>query len=156
MSCQSPNSPSAPDAPPSDRRRNTRAPPLELRALDKLRVEQAGELQSVTLPWASLRAGSVMLGHEASPRPISSIISNRRTEELDDVSGQTLPAAPCVMLAVGSFEVPGMGRREQPDDTAVAPFIFAVERCRRRVPTKACREWAKRSAFAVDRPGALQ
>jgi len=47
-----------------DRRRNTTAPPLELRALEKLRVEQAGELQGVTLPWASLRAGGVMLGHE--------------------------------------------------------------------------------------------
>src|SRR5436190_1813895 len=32
-----------------------------------------------------------MLGHEASPRPISSIISNRRTEELDDVSGSVWP-----------------------------------------------------------------
>jgi len=93
----------------------------------------------------------------ASPWTISSIISNRRTEELEDVSGQALPAAPYVVLAVGIFEgVHRMGRREQQDDTAVAPFIFAVERCRRRVPTKACREWAKRSAFAVDRPGALQ
>jgi len=40
----------------------------------------------------------------ASPWPISSIISNRQTEELDDVSGQALPAAPCVVLAVGTFE----------------------------------------------------
>ena len=97
------------------------------------------------------------MGMNATPGPISSIISNQRTEQLDDVSGQARPAAPCVMLAAGTFEgVHGMGKREHPDDTAVAPFIFAVERCRRRVPTKACREWAKRSAFAVDRPGALQ
>ncbi len=46
---------------------------------------------------------------------------------MDDVSGQALPTAPYVMLAVGTFEgVHGMGRREQPDDTAVTPFIFAV------------------------------
>jgi hypothetical protein len=78
---------------------------------------------------------------KASPWPISSIISNRRTEELDDVTGQALPAAPYVVLAVRTVEgVHRMGRREQHDDTAVAPFIVAVERCRRRVPTKACRE----------------
>ena len=98
------------------------------------------------------------MGMNASPGPISSIISNRRTEELDDVSGQALPGR-AVSQARGR-DIRGRtrrdGRREQPDDTAVAPFIFAVERRRRRVPTKACREWAKRSAFAVDRPGALQ
>jgi len=35
-------------------------------------------------------------------------------------------------------------------------FIFAVESCRRRVLTKACREWANGSPFGVDSPGALQ
>jgi len=35
-------------------------------------------------------------------------------------------------------------------------FIFALERCRRGVLTKAYREWAKGSPFGVDSSGALQ
>jgi len=49
---------------------NTTAPPLELRALEKLReeeLEEARAIQSVMLPAESLRAGAVMISHEFQP-----------------------------------------------------------------------------------------
>ena len=49
---------------------DTTAPPLELRALEKLReeeLEEARAIQSVMLPAESLRAGAVMISHEFQP-----------------------------------------------------------------------------------------
>src|SRR6266404_5036556 len=97
---------------------NTTAPPLELRALEKLReeeLEEARAIQSVMLPAESLRAGAVMISHEF--QPLAAVggdfldyfeLTDGRTDGrvglyLGDVSGKGLPAALYAALAVGTL-----------------------------------------------------
>src|SRR5260370_34705926 len=83
---------------------NTTAPPLELRALEKLReeeLEEARAIQSVMLPAESLRAGAVMISHELEPLAAVggdfldyfALTDGRVGLYLGDGSGKGLPAA---------------------------------------------------------------
>src|SRR5258708_19954987 len=93
---------------------DTTTPPLELRALEKLReeeLEEARAIQSVMLPAESLRAGAVMISHEF--QPVAAVGGDfldyfELTDEsvglyLGDVSGKGLPAALYAALAVGTL-----------------------------------------------------
>jgi sigma-B regulation protein RsbU (phosphoserine phosphatase) len=93
---------------------NTTAPPLELRALEKLReeeLEEARAIQSVMLPAESLRAGAVMISHEF--QPVAAVGGDfldyfQLTDGsvglyMGDVSGKGLPAALYAALAVGTL-----------------------------------------------------
>src|SRR6266849_6695271 len=93
---------------------NTTAPPLELRALEKLReeeLEEARAIQSVMLPAESLRAGAVMISHEFQPLAAVGgdfldyfeLTDGRVGLYLGDVSGKGLPAALYAALAVGTL-----------------------------------------------------
>lgn len=58
------------NAPFSDRRINTTAPPRELKKIEKLRAQELGEaraIPSAMLPTAAWRAGAVMVSHEFLP-----------------------------------------------------------------------------------------
>ena len=93
---------------------DTTAPPLELRALEKLReeeLEEARAIQSVMLPAESLRAGAVMISHEF--QPVAAVGGDfldyfQLTDGsvglyMGDVSGKGLPAALYAALAVGTL-----------------------------------------------------
>src|SRR5258706_9452329 len=93
---------------------NTTAPPLELRALEKLReeeLEEARAIQSVMPPAESLRAGAVMISHEFQPLAAVGgdfldyfeLTDGRIGLYLGDVSGKGLPAALYAALAVGTL-----------------------------------------------------
>src|SRR5882762_435720 len=93
---------------------NTTAPPLELRALEKLReeeLEEARAIQSVMLPAESLRAGAVMISHELQPLAAVGgdfldyfeLTDGSIGLYLGDVSGKGLPAALYAALAVGTL-----------------------------------------------------
>src|SRR5467141_2964388 len=93
---------------------NTTAPPLELRALEKLReeeLEEARAIQSVMLPAEPLRAGAVRISHEFQPvaavggdfLDYFELADGSIGLYLGDVSGKGLAAAMYAALAVGTL-----------------------------------------------------
>ncbi len=92
----------------------TTAPPVELRAIEKLReeeLEEARSIQSVMLPVEPLRAGKVRISHAFQPMAevggdfldYFELTDGCVGLYLGDVSGKGLPAAMYAALAVGTL-----------------------------------------------------
>ena len=93
---------------------HTTAPPLDPRALEKLReeeLEEARAIQSAMLPAQSLQAGSAVFSHQFQPMALvgGDFLDYFELPDgtvglyLGDVSGKGLPAALYAALAVGTL-----------------------------------------------------